>query len=247
MKKQNRKNNKTPYLVVTLACALLVLGLGGNTLAKYITTDKTGSQSATVAKWGYVINISDKTLFAKEYEGSGLAVEKENGVAVSAASTTVAPGTTGSISFSVKGQAEVLSKLTFTASGSDVYYDPTATDKDEYYPIKWTLTEVDNVNNDDLSLTGVKLSEVVTALRAESRNSVEANTKIDSSYTLTWEWAFDNTALNAKADEYDTYLGNLAVGKTGSDLVGSASSYSTEVTFSLSITAQQIQKANLVY
>lgn len=236
MKKQNRKNNKTPYLVVTLACALLVLGLGGNTLAKYITTDQTGSQSATVAKWGYVINISDKTLFASDYSGTNLAVEttEGDGISVSAEANAVAPGTTGSISFSVKGQAEVLSKLTFTVDGSDVYYDPTATDGDEYYPIKWTLTEVDNVNNDDLSLTGVKLSEVVAALRSESRNSVEANTEIDSSYTLTWEWA-----LSQGHDDYDTYLGNTASGVADSDKgTGTAN---TTVSFSLSITAEQIQ------
>lgn len=238
MKKQNRKNNKTPYLVVTLACALLVLGLGGNTLAKYITTDQTESQSATVAKWGYVINISDKTLFASDYSGTNLAVEttEGNGISVSAEANAVAPGTTGSISFSVKGQAEVLSKLTFTASGSDVYYDPdTSADNDEYYPIKWTLKEVDSVNDNDLNLVGVKLSEVVTALKAESKASVAANTKIDSSYTLTWEWA-----LSQGHDDYDTYLGNAASDVADSDK-GTGTAHTT-VSFSLNIAAEQIQE-----
>ena len=67
MKKQNRKNNKTPYLVVTLACALLVLGLGGNTLAKYVTSKTTESQVATVAKWGHVITVNAENLFGTDY------------------------------------------------------------------------------------------------------------------------------------------------------------------------------------
>lgn len=227
MKKQNRKNNKTPYLVVTLACALLVLGLGGNTLAKYVTEKEVVSQTATVAKWGYVINVSDGELFGSKYDETGKINDSGVSVVSSTTGLVVAPGTNGSISFSVKGQAEVLSKLTFEASGSDVHYG-------EYYPIKWTLTEVDNVNSDDLSLTGKKLSEVVTALKAESKASVAANTKIDSSYTLTWEWA-----LSQGHDDYDTYLGNAASDVADSDK-GTGTAHTT-VSFSLNIAAEQIQ------
>ena len=239
MKKQNRKNNKTPYLVVTLACALLVTGLGGATLAKYVTEKSTDSTAATVAKWGYVISLDATDLFVSDYElpgGTGTVATKaadDTGLSVDGTNDKVAPGTTGSMEFSVIGTAEVSSKITFTATGTDVYYDPTDTAGDEYYPIVWTLVKDDQSAADaDYTVSG-KLSEIVDKLRTETKENAPG-TVVNSTYTLSWTWAFSQ-----EKDTLDTYLGNIAAG-TGE--TGSPKASSTSTQFTLDIKVEQTQK-----
>ena len=232
MKKTTRKNNKAPYLVVTLACALLVMGLGGATLAKYITEKDTDSTAATVAKWGYVISLDATDLFSSDYELNGGTVAKkaadDTGLSVDGTADRVAPGTEGSMSFSVIGTAEVSSKITFVATGTDVYYDPTSSAGDEYYPIKWTLTK-----NGSSVLENAKLSDVAAKLNAESTENAPGAI-VNNVYELSWSWAF-----SGQNDGYDTYLGNIIAG-TGETGTPHASSTSTQ--FTLKITVEQTQK-----
>lgn len=240
--KKTRKNNKTPYLVVTVACALLAAGLGGATLAKYVTEKSTDSTAATVAKWGYVISLDATDLFVSDYEKANadatLATKAadDTGLSVDGTSDKVAPGTTGSMTFSVIGTAEVSSKITFTATGKDVYYDPTDAASDEYYPIVWTLIKDDKSDeNDDYTFSG-KLSDIVSKLNAETKENAPG-TVVNSSYTLSWVWALENTGENS--NKYDTYLGNIAA---GAGETGSPKASSVETQLKLDIKVEQTQK-----
>ena len=237
--KKTRKNNKTPYLVVTVACALLAAGLGGATLAKYITEKSTDSTAATVAKWGYVISLDATDLFVSDYElpgGTGTVATKaagDTGLSVDGSSDRVAPGTTGSMTFSVIGTAEVSSKITFAATGTDVYYDATDAANDEYYPIVWTLVKDDqSAANADYNVSG-KLSEIVAKLNGETKENAPG-TVVNSTYTLSWTWAFAQ-----EKDTLDTYLGNIAA---GSGETGSPKASSTKTQFKLDIKVEQTQK-----
>lgn len=243
MKKQNRKNNKTPYLVVTLACALLVTGLGCATLAKYITEKDVDSASATVAKWGYVITANPENLFASSYDETGVA--NTNGVSVKSSSNVVAPGTTGSMTFSVIGQAEVASQTKFEVQESkDVCYALNADGGTAvtYNPIVWTLSEVTAGE-----IKKGTLAEVVTAIN-DLGKTYDAGTEVNLTYTLSWSWAFSQSH-----DDYDTYLGNIVANEdrapenkaaeTPDGRTLDATNTSTEVKIDLKISVEQIQKA----
>lgn len=245
--KNTRKNKKTPYLVVTLACALLVTGLGGATLAKYITEKDVDSASATVAKWGYVITANPENLFASAYDETGVA--NTNGVSVKASSgEVIAPGTNGSMTFSVIGQAEVAAKTVFEVqSSSDVCYALEAVQDGAeavvYNPIVWTLTE------GSTEVESGTLAEVVTAINKLGKE-YKAGDVVNLTYTLSWAWAF---SVNGQNDAYDTYLGNIVanVGRDPEDKAAETpdgrtldtAKLSTTASIYLKISVQQIQKA----
>ena len=122
------KNMKRKALIVAVMALLLVaiLAMSVSTFAKYTTSATTGSNTATVAKWGFVVNAQAGGLFADQYGGtdSGLADAYVSGdtvfVDANGSGNVVAPGTTGSLTFSITGTAEVRSQVTVTASGTDV-------------------------------------------------------------------------------------------------------------------------------
>lgn len=229
-----------PFIITAMiALIAVVVGMGGYTFAKYYTTTGTQSNQATVAKWGFVVTANATDLFGNEYQDSAstdIAVNGtvENGtVVVAAASNTIAPGTTGSMTFSVSGTAEVLSKLTINAtSASEVKLE---LGENDYYPVKWTLKK------DNVAVTGaenVTLAEVVEVINAldDSDQSVAPSAALHAAgnYTLSWEWAFSQNDAN------DTLLGQIAQG-TVSATEGTYNGSSVSVDFSITISVEQIQ------
>ena len=90
---------------------IALLCCGGYTLSKYVTgSSKTGT--AQVAKWGYIIKVDGSNLFGKNYKFDGVASKvtvDTDGLTVKESGyyNVIAPGTTGSMTFMIKGQAEV--------------------------------------------------------------------------------------------------------------------------------------------
>lgn len=275
MKQTEKKENKRRkgLIFVILLALVVALAFGGYTFSKYITTKQQSGQ-AQVAKWGFKISVNAADLFGKNYiwdndkNGSIVTNETEKTkVTVKADGNynVVAPGTKGSMTFKVEGKAEVLAQLKLKlsdvkdivlkiAKGGTTY---------EYYPVKWTLTKVGVTAP---LVNGGKLSDVATKLNdvsAEWNRNINVNTDITPEkydFTLSWEWAFDGSAvpadlaaLNLKADVLDTILGYLMNGTTVDDICAQLGLNSTEYTinntdsvlqteFKLDIEVVQLQK-----
>lgn len=237
----------------------LVAGMGAMTYSKYITSGSTGNQTATAAKWGFVVTVNAEDLFATDYTlktDATLATKADaTGVAVHASSTAanvVAPGTTGSMTITISGSAEVLARLSIKTTGT-----MSEIEVGGYYPVVWTLTE----KNTTGTIVSGKLSAVLSSLTGTSTTFTPDGTSYEKTYTLKWEWPLesgdtddDKATNNAK----DTLIGYKAQGKTydeikntyvGSKLLGgivmSADDYNkivTEMSFDLEISVEQIQK-----
>lgn len=200
MKKQKQKK-----ILVVAAIALmiaLVSGMGAMTYARYISSAKVEDVTATAAKWGFVVNVNTDNLFSTDYvKGAGdyaTPVANDSGVAVNAAAASLAPGTSGSLVVNVSGQAEVLAKLTLAINvESNIRVD-------DYYPIKWTL----NNGSSDLiaDATIEKLIEELGKLSV----TIDAGDSLTASYTITWEWDFNEA--NQAASIKDTLIGFKSAG-----------------------------------
>ena len=64
--KLNKKQKRTATIASMAALLAVVLGMGGQTFAKYITTQET-ADTATVAKWGLTAQIDASTMFGSAY------------------------------------------------------------------------------------------------------------------------------------------------------------------------------------
>ena len=239
MEKSKKQQNTGKLIIVLAMIALLIaiLCLGGITFSKYVTSSGEVSKTATVAKWGFVVNVTANDLFPSDYTlASGTLATKATGegVAVNASDAVVAPGTTGSLTFSIKGTAEVLAQLKITASGEDFVLKYQADKGTDYYPIKWTLKKGDAVVG---QLQDKKLSEIVAGIN-ELGAYYDAGTSVDDTYTLSWVWDFSNGH-----DTEDTILGLIAAGQTtGIDSTTyNVSGSVTSVTFKLTISIEQVQ------
>ena len=228
MKKNVMMRVASALLVAVLLSTCAISG----TFAKYVTS-ATGSDDARVAKWGVTITTTTEGLFADTYEneaaigstaiGAGLSVDSADGADV------VAPGTTGSVQFSISGTPEVavdvaivmnVTKDVIIPSGTVIATGNTLAA--DYTPVVFTLKD----STDAVIATGT-LAQIETGLEALSAQ-YNPNTELDETYTLSWVWAFDGN------DVADTYLGNVAAG-----IVTDATTV-TDIAFDFTITVTQI-------
>ncbi len=257
--KTERKNNKKTAVIVALLLALIALMcFGGYTFSKYVTSGK-GSGTANVAKWGYTASVDTTKLFGEEYKydaakaastvdgtGANLTVKADT-----AKRNLVAPGTAGSMTFTVGGKAEVRALLSM---GIDVhtYKDVVLKIKKtgetvytEYRPVKWTLKK------DGGKVTvaeKVTLAQVAEKIAEESINKAyDPNDELTTTtYELSWAWAFEDdtgSVLDLSIDQLDTILGQMAAGVTGYTPAGyeiDAANSSTELAFTFTIQVSQL-------
>lgn len=231
-KQSERKNNRSKAVIIVIAMLLmvaLVVGMGAMTYSRYITSGTTGSQIATAAKWGFVVTVDASNILGKSYKATAentLATVDSTGVAVKVTgdANVVAPGTTGSMTISINGSAEVLAALEITAVGlQEISYTK---DESTYNPVKWSLSE----QTDGSILSNVKLIDITSKL-AEQNKTFEANTSYNKKYTLTWSWDLDSGN-----DEKDTAIGKAVAGTTES-----GATIVTEMTFNISVSVKQVQ------
>ena len=200
------KNMKKKVIIVAAMVLLLatVLVMSMSTFAKYTSTATTDANTAVVAKWGLTLQADVDDLFGSEYgeaDGETKLATVGNGVNVIANSAVVAPGTTGSMTFTVDGVADVSAQVKFALNMTSEIGIGT------YKPVKWTLTigGVDVVANGTVDAINTYFNSNAEALTIEQGAVVDA-----TEYTLTWAWAFDNGENNAN----DTLLGQAAAGET---------------------------------
>lgn len=247
--KLNKKQKRTATIASMAALLAVVLGMGGQTFAKYISTQDVAA-TATVAKWGFVVNEqlqSDAAgMFKNTYENGGKVIAK-------ATDPIVAPGVTGgSFTISVSGNAEVRAQFAvrLTDGFEDVYLKDGST---TYYPIKWTVTSGGTATNYE------SLAALQTALNTNKifDETVEVGNNVSKSYTISWDWAFEDnddagnskpTTLNnldtttdasdkLTINEADTILGMAAASKT----INSGYDAHTKLSFNFEISLTQIK------
>lgn len=246
-----KKNNLRSMIIVALLLLLVaVIGFGGYTLSKYVS-NKTEGGKAQVAKWGYTLEADATNLFGKNYKfdagksNSIIASAGDTDLTVSASTATdnnlVAPGTSGSMTFSVKGAAEVLAKvdIEFTVVNDIVLNYEKGGTAGTYKPVKWTLKK-----GATTLVNGLTLADVATELnKAEHNLTYDPNSTANDEYTLSWAWDF-GTADVTENDHLDTLLGMLAKDKdvtaNGEYMVKAGTS--TDIEFTLKISVTQLAK-----
>lgn len=242
--KLNKKQKRTATIASMAALLAVVLGMGGQTFAKYITTNTVEAQTAVVAKWGYVIQAVDQNsatdanvdLFKNAY---GTSVIAENDV--------IAPGTNGSLTFNITGVAEVKAEVSFKGLGTWVTPTLTATGVN-YRPVVWTLTinGTKTAETTDIDEFKGKVEDVTFAYAANNGSDAGSviGTPVNDVVVISWNWAFDNSTkantavgYNEKANVYDTYLGNK---EANIDLPAGYSA-TTAISYGVEVVITQVQ------
>lgn len=225
---QKNSNKKSVFVIALLLLLVAVIGFGGYTLSKYVSS-KSDNGTASVAKWGFTVTTNASDIFGTDYKydtaektsisnsatGTVLTVSAKTPTS-GTRSNLVAPGTKGSMTFTIDGTAEVKSHVAINLNvTSDVvlkYTSETVADG-TYNPVKWTLKKGNAVvttgENGATKLENVTLAQIATVLNGYGAD-VEANAAYAhaGTYTLEWAWAFDGTEENA--DQLDTLLGMVA-------------------------------------
>lgn len=226
MKKENKK--KVVTLSAMAALLAVVLGMGGKTYAKYFTSNTTDAQTATVAKWGLVLNQknSGENMFAKTYGDT---------VSSSSIDNVAAPGTSGSVTYVISGSAEVDAKITFAFAE----YDPIELKGNgvEYYPIVWSCTI--GSTTEEIGNTPAEIE----AWYEEFDYDAYADAAVDTEITISWAWAFGaNDGQSSGDDAKDTLLGQAAaLGKDTVTVTDGTNTYSCDLTLSFQLNAVMVQ------
>ena len=204
---------------------IAILSFGGYTLSKYVTSGGSTGK-AQVAKWGYTLEIDGSNLFGKNYKFDDKAskVTKDTtGLTVKASGdyNVIAPGTTGSMTFKIGGQAEVVALI---AMGIDPKKDVTLEMQKAgggeivYNPVKWTLkkngVEIPGMKNTTLHAVAGAFHDMIHNSASSVKNP--GDKLEDTTYELVWEWAYegDPEFPNITNDELDTILGRCANDKS---------------------------------
>lgn len=221
--KLNKKQKRTATIASMAALLAVVLGMGGQTFAKYIETNTVTAQTATVAKWGLTASLDCSNLFGKQYEQDGYAISASSdadAISVKANSEVIAPGTEGSMTITYGGSAEVDADLSVVANAINIVVPNVSTTPDStpYYPIEWTI------NGQKVR----KPSDIAAAL-----NSITAHYEAGTAAAtvnvsvISWVWEYDQGH-----DVEDTVLGKAA--QAGNKTVThNEVTYSAEYTFSM--------------
>lgn len=257
--KSERKNNRKTAVIVALLLALIALMcFGGYTFSKYVTSGK-GSGTAKVAKWGYTASVDTTKLFGETYKLASTSVSTVDGTgahinvqADTAGRKLVAPGTAGSMTFTVGGKAEVRALIsTGLHPTNDVVLKIKKTSDTaytEYRPVKWTLKNGEGVVSGAENVTLETIHGVIatdTSLNKEIAPNAELPT---ATYELSWAWVFENTGdtvAGLSIDQVDTILGQMGAGLTGYTPAGyeiDVVNSSTELAFTFEIKVSQIAK-----
>lgn len=251
---QKKDNRKSIFVIGLLLLLVAVIGFGGYTLSKYVTK-KEASGNASVAKWGFTVTSETNNLFGANYEfktgATNSTVTATNDAtkltvkASSENSKVVAPGTTGSMTFTIGGTAEVKAAVAINMTVTkDVVLKYTATGVTgvkEYNPVKWTLKKGENklVENSTLA----KIAEELNKAAYDETINPGADYTNAATYTIEWVWDFDANGVGTN-DELDTFLGTIAStpSTTTYGNYTKAEGTSTEIKFDLNISITQVKE-----
>ena len=218
MKKNKTMRAASALLVVALLSTSIISG----TFAKY-TTGASAQDSARVAKWGVTVTATGDEAFAEKYNDEAnvagvKVVSSEEGKKV------VAPGTKGTLlTYNIQGTPEVQTKVDATATLT--LNNWTINTSETYCPLVFKVTAGETTVTYKLGATEsdgttekvyTSIATLKTALEKAitsdlSKQTVNANTSLADSITVSWEWPYNetDTAGAYQTDAKDTALGDL--------------------------------------
>lgn len=229
------------------ALVLITSCFVGGTFAKYVKS-VSGTQIARVARFGVELTAADDTAFNTTYatDAAGL-----SSVISSDGHKVVAPGTgeDDTVTLSITGKPEVAVHVELAMKEEEImdvflkngtYPDLTTADPDDefnlakpYHPVVFTLKKNGNVER-----TGT-ISEISAYLATSKDCAPGTNLSTEfGTYTLSWEWAFEDTDIVNK-DQADTLLGALAAKQSAFPYIP-GTDYHTGISFTLTATVTQI-------
>lgn len=244
-----KKNNRRSILVIALLLMLVaVIGFGGYTLSKYVTK-KEASANASVAKWGFTATADAGNLFGTNYkfvDTNSVVTPDTTKLTVKSSDDNkkVAPGTTGSMTFSIKGSAEVLAqvKIEMTETHDVVLNYKKGETTSIYNPVLWTLTKKTGATTTTL-VNGDTLNRVAEELKKVNNEYAPNSTALDDEYTLSWAWTFHTSDEDDILDTLLAMYANDNQNTTNRDYsVVENGTTNTTVSFKLSISIEQLQK-----
>ena len=211
-------------ILAGLLLIVLLLNVLDLTGAKYKTKSETVADNARVAHWISGTSIS-LDLFKSSYASEDPALAGANSVQSHNGDKVIAPGTTGSYTFSpkIEGNApEVAYKMGFNAEAA--YTGDWNIDSAAYLPVKFSLEK--NVDQQTTNIVKeVSLDELITALNNEGETTnFEANQlPTELSYNIIWNWPYSTSEEN---DLKDTILATRSL--TGALSVNLSAAMSVE-------------------
>lgn len=251
MKIMKNKFFKIASLMIML-CLISTCAIG-TTFAKYVTSD-TATDSARVAKWGVRLTMQGDDLFDNQYATDSNAYA--GSLSVDASSDVVAPGTSGSTTFTITGSPEVAVNVQIAFSGYDIVLPAgtilnngpdgiaNTTDDivlvDDYLPVVFTLTQTKGYN-DLAPQTPWSRTGSLEFIQGEIDNftqNYDPNTVLNAEFELSWEWDFNGN------DDADTMLGDLMAEKIEAEAEGRQytlpAGVSLETGYTIAVTVTQI-------
>lgn len=220
-----KKNYMMRIASVLLVVVLLTTSIISGTLAKY-TSLASGTANARVAKWSikiedadiaaantesFTFNLFDTIVDSVTVNNGTISTSSESDVATAASGENykiIAPGTGGYFQIDIENASEVTAK----------------------YSIDWTLTNSMNIPV-MFSLDNQTWYKSIDQLNTNTNTNTTINFGTSGNtalVTIYWKWAFENneyytdtsSSMATTADDYDSYLGQLAAAAT-TDINGS--------------------------
>ena len=219
---EKSKNGKRLALILIALLLIVAVAFGAYTYSRYVSRQQ-GTGSATVATWGYSVEIkntnttatpTDNDFFYQYYDsadGSTVTGVADDGgntiIAGTNAEGYVAPGVSGSLTFSVTGKAEVSAVVDVVLDNvQDValVVTPTSSGTTFYYlPVVFTLTDNSTTKLINSPVIGslAKVSAALETAFGTGKVIPATNTAdINYSFELKWAWAFTNSSATLYSD-----------------------------------------------
>lgn len=264
------KNKKGKKLVVlgAMAALLTLIGVSGSqTYAKYIEEAKVTTQQATVAKWGIVMTADAADLFAPTFANPVselVTVSAKTGSVVASATADqniLAPGCSGSLTFSIQGTTEVMTEIALNLTVKNEILLKGVDVANDYNPVRWTLKKggtelladatlkeiedltIDHDGNPSTPEIELFAKHTITPVYGvENTLTITGGTfSLAGDYELSYVWDYE---LDDATDKKDTYLGYLAAGKlTEIPAIYDTANSNLVTEFDFSLSATQVQSA----
>ncbi len=188
---------------ITLVMTMITASLVSGTYSKY-TQQVTATDTVRVAKFAFNLKDTGGAHVLTQSSSSGaidIFKHTDAGVYGSGSTKIIAPGTTGTLNFTVENLSEVKVGATFVLTETN----------DSNIPIYYTLGS--NPQRYSAKLTGTysggtyaSLSALQSAMAIASINASDGTTPVTNTVDLKWTWAFDS-AGTGQTDSADTALG----------------------------------------